>query len=93
MRVPGRSRDDKVHRRLVMQRSIFVVAPDSGDHRRWNVIEETMARAITDFDDKDGAIDYATRLARAETAGRVDVRNESGSIEATLDFDSGERDR
>jgi hypothetical protein len=92
MRVPARSRGDKVRRRVVMQRSIFVVVPDGDDHCSWNVIEETMARAITGFDDKDGAIDYATRLAKAEAAGRVDVRNESGSIEATLDFDSGEHD-
>lgn len=91
--MPAGSRHDKVRRRIVMQRSIFVVAPDGGDHGRWNVIEETMARAVTGFDDKDGAIDYATRLAKAEATGRVDVRNESGSIEATLDFDSGERDR
>ncbi len=82
-----------MRKRVVMQRIIFVVAPDGGDHGKWNVIEETTARAVTGFDDKDGAIDYATRLAKAEAAGRVDVRNESGSIEATLDFDSGESDR
>lgn len=76
-----------------MQRSIFVVAPESGNDGRWNVIEETTARAVTAFDDKDGAIDYATGLAKTEAAGRVDVRNESGSVEATLDFDNGERDR
>ena len=91
--MPAKARHDKVRRRVVMQRSIFVVAPDSGTHRRWNVIEETTTRAVTGFDDKDGAIDYATRLAKAEASGRVDVRNESGSIEATLDFDSGERER
>jgi hypothetical protein len=90
--MPAGSRHDKVRRRVVMQKNIFVVAPDGCDHRKWNVIEETTARAVTAFDDKDGAIDYATRLAKTEASGRVDVRNESGSIEATLDFDSGERD-
>lgn len=90
--MPANSRHDKVRKRVVMQRTIFVVAPDGGGHGKWNVIEETTARAVTGFDDKDGAIDYATRLAKAETAGRIDVRNESGSIEATLDFDSSESD-
>jgi hypothetical protein len=76
-----------------MRKNVFTVAPDGNARGRWNVIEETMARAVTPFDNKDNAIDYAADLARTEMSGRVDVRNECGTIEATLDFNNSRHNR
>lgn len=82
------ARPDKVRKCVVIQKNIFIVAPDTGASGKWNVVEERLARAVTRFDDKDDAIDYATELAKAEPSSRVDVRNKTGSTEATLDFES-----
>jgi hypothetical protein len=72
-----------------MPQAVYRVFP--GGHGHWNVFEGDLGKLLSEFNDRDEAIDYAASLARMKSVAVVETYRAGGVLESSRVFNNHDR--